>query len=104
MISSTMSMDIVNYLLKEGYTVNRIAEMINVPVDFIKEILKEEKNLNNQQLLLLNEKTHIPLTKILVEAIPEDHIPDNWKEKFEKMRVKYKIICSLQEVIKKKKL
>lgn len=102
MISQLVSIDIVKFLQKEGYSKNEIAQILDTPVSFVDEIIRGKKTLSDNHIINIKQNTDITLTVLLTNAIPEEHIPDRLKERFEKIRARAEIIQDLQKRIKKK--
>ena len=95
-----VSIDIINFLKQKGYSDNEIAQMIGTSTSFINDIFEKKSTLSEEHLIAIKNKTNTSLTQLIIEAVPEKHLPNNFKKRLED---RAKIIRDLKSIIHKRK-
>ena len=80
--------------LQKDYTNQDIASSMNISESDIDEILQGKKTLLPNHLIDFEKNANYPLYSLLIEAVPEEHLPEN-------MKAKIKIYKILKNFVKK---
>jgi len=81
-----ISIDIIKFLQK-NYTNQYIASSMDISELDIDEILQGKKTLLSNHLINFEKNANYPLYPLLIEAIPEEHLPDNMKKKIKAYKI-----------------
>src|SRR5687768_5228937 len=74
-VSSPLSGDMIDLLLKRGMTLTAIAEAIGATKSFVSRVKSRSRSLTIDHLTALEKKLGEPLPLLLLEATPADSIP-----------------------------
>ena len=75
MISSALSSDVVDLLMKRGMTLTAIADSIGVSKSFLSRVRARTRSLTIDHLIALEAAIGEPLPLLLLEATPLDSVP-----------------------------
>lgn len=79
MITKRLSLDIVLYLQKKGFSTDEIAGAMGVPPRTVKKIIKYQARFAPENIAFYLKFANISITEFLWEAIPLDHLPEKVK-------------------------
>jgi transcriptional regulator with XRE-family HTH domain len=74
-VSSRLSGDLIDMLLKRGMTLTAIAESIGVTKSFLSRVKSRTRSLTVDHLMALESALGEPLPALLVEATPIESVP-----------------------------
>ncbi len=74
-VSSPLSGDVIDLLIKRGMTLGVIAEAIGATKSFVSRVKSRSRSLTIDHLTALEAKLGEPLPLLLLEATPADSIP-----------------------------
>jgi transcriptional regulator with XRE-family HTH domain len=74
-VSSSLSGDVIDLLLKRGMTLTAIAEAIGATKSFVSRVKSRSRSLTIDHLTALEKELGEPLPLLLLEATPLDSIP-----------------------------
>ncbi|HEV2293335.1 MAG TPA: helix-turn-helix domain-containing protein [Tepidisphaeraceae bacterium] len=74
-VSSPLSGDVIDLLMKRGMTLTAIAETIGATKSFVSRVKSRSRSLTIDHLMALEGKLGEPLPLLLLEATPIDSIP-----------------------------
>lgn len=78
--SSTVSSDVVRYLVSLGYTQKQLAEVLEVDTSYISHVIKGNRNLIVTDLERLAKEEHLTLPELLARAAPIESVPKDLRK------------------------
>jgi transcriptional regulator with XRE-family HTH domain len=85
-ISSALSGDVIDLLIKRGMTASTIAELIGVSKSFISRIRSRSRSLTIDHLVALEAAVGEPLPLLLLEATPLKSVPPELRPLYKSTR------------------
>jgi transcriptional regulator with XRE-family HTH domain len=85
-VSSPLSGDVIDFLLKRGMTLTAIAEAIGATKSFVSRVKSRSRSLTIDHLMALEETLGEPLPLLLLEATPPDSIPPGLRPLYQSTR------------------
>ena len=74
-VSTSISADVVEYLLQGGMSLAEIAEILGVTKSFVSRVKSRQRSLTLDHLAALERVMGKPLPLLLIEATPKEDVP-----------------------------
>jgi transcriptional regulator with XRE-family HTH domain len=78
-VLSRLSADLVKHLVAGGRTLDEVAALLGVKKSYVSRVKNRQRSLTVDHLVRLEKKLRRPLPLLLLEAIPEESVPDELK-------------------------